>query len=224
MARGAGGGGMCPGDRVLASRPGMVRRRHLGGPCHHGEGDLSPMAAAVDRDRGRAPLHRGLAAARSRGAGRRGHILGIRCRPNRHLRQRPVWQRRERRGDRSWPCGSVRTGLAWRSWRRKAACSSGAMGVLRAYDVGSPLSRRTAVVPVTMPGRQSQDLLAIAEDGAVAADRRPGCRWTASGGPPRSPRAPGWANRARRSGWRRHSGGRRPDRSDEPLLPWRAGR
>ena len=40
-------------------------------------------------------------------------------------------------------------------------------GVLRAYDVGSPLSRRIAVVPVTMPGRPSQDLLAIAEDGAV---------------------------------------------------------
>jgi hypothetical protein len=40
-------------------------------------------------------------------------------------------------------------------------------GVLRAYDVGSPLSRRAVPVPIAMPGRPSQDLLAVAEDGAV---------------------------------------------------------
>jgi hypothetical protein len=40
-------------------------------------------------------------------------------------------------------------------------------GVLRAYDVGSPLSRRAAPVPIAMPGRPSHDLLAIAEDGAA---------------------------------------------------------
>ncbi len=40
-------------------------------------------------------------------------------------------------------------------------------GTLRAYDVGIRLSRLTCVVPVTFPGRQSQDLLAVAQDGAV---------------------------------------------------------
>jgi hypothetical protein len=40
-------------------------------------------------------------------------------------------------------------------------------GVLRAYDVGSRLSRLTGVVPVSIPGRQSHDLLAVAQDGAV---------------------------------------------------------
>jgi len=40
-------------------------------------------------------------------------------------------------------------------------------GALRAYDVGSPLSRRASVLPVPMAGRQSQDVLAVAEDGAV---------------------------------------------------------
>jgi hypothetical protein len=40
-------------------------------------------------------------------------------------------------------------------------------GGLRAYDVGSPLSRRAVVAPIAMPGRHVQDLLAIGEDGAL---------------------------------------------------------
>ena len=40
-------------------------------------------------------------------------------------------------------------------------------GALRAYDVGSRLSRLAGVVPVTFPGRQSHDVLAVAQDGAV---------------------------------------------------------
>jgi hypothetical protein len=40
-------------------------------------------------------------------------------------------------------------------------------GALRTHDVGSRLSRLTCVVPVMFPGRQSHDLLAVAQDGAV---------------------------------------------------------
>jgi len=40
-------------------------------------------------------------------------------------------------------------------------------GQLRAYDVGSRLSRLSGVVPVMFPGRQSHDVLAVAQDGAV---------------------------------------------------------
>src|SRR5262245_25407866 len=40
-------------------------------------------------------------------------------------------------------------------------------GQLRAYDVGSRLSRLAGVVPVMFPGRQFHDVLAVAQDGAV---------------------------------------------------------
>jgi len=40
-------------------------------------------------------------------------------------------------------------------------------GQLRAYDVGNRLSRLAGVVPVLFPGRQSHDVLAVAQDGAV---------------------------------------------------------
>src|SRR5262245_16218657 len=40
-------------------------------------------------------------------------------------------------------------------------------GQLRAYEVGSRLSRFAGVVPVLFPGRQSHDVLAVAQDGAV---------------------------------------------------------
>ncbi len=40
-------------------------------------------------------------------------------------------------------------------------------GVLRAYEVGSPLSRLTFPMPAALGGKQSHDLLAVAQDGAV---------------------------------------------------------
>jgi len=40
-------------------------------------------------------------------------------------------------------------------------------GVLRGYDVGAPLSSLTFPVPVGVEGRASNDLLAVAQDGAV---------------------------------------------------------
>jgi len=40
-------------------------------------------------------------------------------------------------------------------------------GQLRAFEVGSRLSRLAGVVPVMFPGRQSHDVLAVAQDGAV---------------------------------------------------------
>jgi hypothetical protein len=40
-------------------------------------------------------------------------------------------------------------------------------GQLRTYDVGIRLSRLAGVVPVMFPGRQSHDVLAVAQDGAV---------------------------------------------------------
>ena len=40
-------------------------------------------------------------------------------------------------------------------------------GVLRAYDVGSPLSRLTFPTPIAFEGRDSHDLLAVTQDGAV---------------------------------------------------------
>ncbi len=40
-------------------------------------------------------------------------------------------------------------------------------GVLRGYDVGGPLSSATCPTPITFDGRVSQDLLAVAQDGAV---------------------------------------------------------
>ncbi len=40
-------------------------------------------------------------------------------------------------------------------------------GVLRSYDVGGPLSSSTFPVPIAFEGRVSNDLLAIAQDGAV---------------------------------------------------------
>jgi VCBS repeat protein len=40
-------------------------------------------------------------------------------------------------------------------------------GVLRAFDVGSPLSRLTFPVPVTLEGKARDDLLAVAADGAM---------------------------------------------------------
>jgi hypothetical protein len=40
-------------------------------------------------------------------------------------------------------------------------------GVLRAFDVGSPLSRLTFPVPISLEGKSWDDLLAVAADGAV---------------------------------------------------------
>jgi len=40
-------------------------------------------------------------------------------------------------------------------------------GVLRGYDVGGPLSSATCPTPMTLDDRVSQDLLAVAQDGAV---------------------------------------------------------
>src|SRR5262249_61877379 len=40
-------------------------------------------------------------------------------------------------------------------------------GVVRAFDLGSPLSRLTFPVPISLEGKSWDDLLAVAADGAV---------------------------------------------------------